>query len=106
MREAGAGDPDAAARRLEFLAGLASLTISEAALTLAKRLLESNALPQQAKDDALHIAIATAQGMDFLLTWNCRHIANVTMRHQIELVCRTLGFEPPVIATPDQIPEK
>nr|VFJ73987.1 MAG: hypothetical protein BECKFW1821C_GA0114237_105619 [Candidatus Kentron sp. FW] len=106
MSEAGAGDPEAAARRLAFLAGLPSLTIQEKTFTLAKYLLESGAVPQKAKDDALHISMATAQGMDFPLTWNCRHIANATMRGRIEQICRTYGFEPPIIATPEQILEK
>jgi len=60
-------------------------------------------LPPKAAADALHIAIAPVNGMDYLLTWNCTHIANATLRASIENVCRENGFEPPVICTPDEL---
>lgn len=56
-----------------------------------------------AVEDALHIAIAAAHGIDYLLTWNCRHIANATMRSRIDSVCRSRGYEPPVICTPEEL---
>jgi hypothetical protein len=52
--------------------------------------------------DALHIAVATVHGMDYLLTWNCTHIANAITRPKIELICRVAGYEPPVICTPPE----
>ena len=106
IREAGAGDPDAAKRRLEFLSGLPSLTISEEALALAKRLVEAGTVPRQAGEDALHIAMATLQGMDFLLTWNCKHIANASMWSRIDGICRAQGHKLPAIATPEQLQEE
>lgn len=106
IREAGAGDPEAASRRLEFLKGLPSLTIDEGALSLARVLVESGAVPRQAAEDALHIAMATMNGMDFLLTWNCKHIANATMWPRIAVVCRVQGFDPAAIATPEQLAEE
>ena len=57
-------------------------------------------MPENAKIDALHIAVAAVHGMDYLVSWNCRHIANATMRGRIEAICRNGGFEPPVICTP------
>jgi hypothetical protein len=63
-------------------------------------LIEQNAIPKQAAEDALHIAIATVNGMDYLMTWNFRHIANAAIRVNVELVCRLNGYEPPVICTP------
>ncbi|MBF0159723.1 MAG: type II toxin-antitoxin system VapC family toxin [Magnetococcales bacterium] len=104
--EVGVGDPDVAARRLELIAGLPSLTMNEEALTLARQLVLSGAVPQKAQEDAIHIAIATVHGMDILLTWNCRHIANAIMRSRIERACRLQGFDPPVIATPEQLLEE
>lgn len=54
-------------------------------------------------DDALHIALAAVHGVEFLLTWNVRHIANATLRQAIEQVCRESGYEPPVICTPEEL---
>ena len=59
-----------------------------------------------AKADALHIAVATVHGMDYLLTWNCTHIANAIMRPKIESICRVAGYEPPVICTPPELVEE
>jgi hypothetical protein len=60
-------------------------------------------LPDRAAVDAPHIGIAAVHGMDYLLTWNCTHIANATLRGQIESICRASGYEPPVICTPDEL---
>ncbi|HIJ83949.1 MAG TPA: type II toxin-antitoxin system VapC family toxin, partial [Magnetococcales bacterium] len=105
IREAGAGNPDAAKRRLEFLAGLPSLNINNEVMTLAIALLDARAVPQQAVDDAYHISLAVVHGMDYLLTWNCKHIANATMWSRIDGICRAQGYEPPAIATPEQLQE-
>jgi hypothetical protein len=63
------------------------------------------AIPQKAADDALHLAIAATNGVEYLVTWNCRHLANATMRTQIEAVCRAAGYEPPIICTPEELLE-
>jgi hypothetical protein len=105
MQEAQAGDPDAAARRLGALQGIPLLTLSEAAAGLAQALVEQGPLPANAVVDALHIAIATVNGMHYLLTWNCTHIANAAIRSDIEDVCRARGYEPPVICTPEELLE-
>jgi hypothetical protein len=97
VQESGEGDPKAAKRRLEVIDGLPELDISEAVENLANQLLSDNAIPESAKTDALHIAVATVHGIDYLLTWNCKHIANATIRPKIEAVCRECGYEPPVI---------
>ena len=77
--EAGRGDVEAVRKRLEALKDVASLAVTEEAVALAARLTEEHALPSEAGADALHIAVATVNGMDFLMTWNCRHIANVEL---------------------------
>ena len=105
MQEAQAGDPDAAARRLGALQGIPLLTLSEAAVGLAQALVEQGPLPANAVVDALHIAIAAVNGMHYLLTWNCTHIANAAIRSDIEDVCRARGYEPPVICTPEELLE-
>ena len=73
---------------------------------VARRLLAKGPLPAQAEGDALHIAIAAAHGMEYLVTWNCRHIANAWMRPQIEEVIREFGYEPPVLCTPEELLEE
>ena len=61
---------------------------------------------RKAAVDALHIALATVNGMNYLLTWNCTHIGNATLRPSIESVCRDQGYEPPVICTPEELLEE
>jgi len=103
MQEAQAGDPDAAARRIAALQGIPLLTLSEEAAGLAQALIEQRPLPTNAVVDALHIAIAAVNGMHYLLTWNCTHIANAAIRSDMEDVCRARGYEPPVICTPEEL---
>ena len=77
------------------------LGLTEEAQALARDLVENGPLPRQAAEDALHIALATVHGMDYLRTWNCRHIANAQMRGAVASVCTLRGYEPPVICTPE-----
>lgn len=104
--EMSVGDPDAVKRRLAAVENIPELALTNQAEELAAKLLEGAALPQKAKADALHIAIATVHGMDYLLTWNCTHIANAIMRPRIESICRSAGYEPPVICTPPELVEE
>ncbi|MXW79720.1 MAG: type II toxin-antitoxin system VapC family toxin [Gemmatimonadetes bacterium] len=103
--EAGAGDPDAVRARLTLLASLALLDATAEAQELAERLVSASAVPEAAMRDAAHIAIAAANGIEYLVTWNFRHIANAVTRPQIESVCRQAGFESPVICTPEELME-
>jgi hypothetical protein len=103
--EASSGDPDAAKRRLEILENLPLLDISNEAGKFAQALVELVPLPKKAAADALHIAIAVLNGMDYLLTWNCTHIANAVLRTKIEEVCRLKGYEPIIICTPEELLE-
>ena len=105
ISEAAAGDEEAAIRRVGAINGLPELDVSEKVEALAAKLLEGAALPSKAKSDALHIAIAAVHGMEYLLTWNCKHIANAAMRPRIESICRAAGYEPPVICTPLELME-
>jgi hypothetical protein len=70
---------------------------------LAELLLKRAALPVTEKMDALHIAIATIHGMDYLLTWNCKHLANATKQSIISSTCKSIGYESPIICTPLQL---
>jgi predicted nucleic acid-binding protein len=101
--ECQAGDPTAAAERLAALAGLPLLDQTADVAALAETLVVSVPIPQRAAADALHIATAAVHGMQYLMTWNCTHIANVTFRSRIESACRAAGYEPPLICTPEEL---
>ena len=103
--ERAGGDPTAARARLKMLEGVALLNASSDAEDLARRLLDLGAVPREAAADAAHIAIAVTNGVEYLVTWNFRHIANAAMRVRIERACREAGYEPPVICTPNELME-
>ena len=84
VSEASGGDEEAVRERAAFLQGIPRLGITDAAGELAAKLVEAGAVPRKAAEDALHIAVAAVHGVDYLLTWNCRHIANAAMRQAIE----------------------
>ena len=105
VAEAAAGDPSAARDRLAIIESMMLLGTTPEAAALARRLVESAAVPRRAADDAAHIAIAAASGVDFLVTWNFRHIANAALRVRINRVCLEAGYEPPIICTPNELME-
>ena len=92
-------------KRQQALKNCGFLDITPEAVELAGRFIEQKAIPKQAVEDALHVAVATVSGMDYLLTWNFKHIANAAMRANVELVCRLNGYEPPVICSPMELME-
>lgn len=106
VAEASLGDPEAASRRLQILKGIPALGVTNEVRELARKLLGEGPLPPNAEIDASHIAISAVNGMDYLLTWNCTHIANASIRSIIEDVCRSAGFEPPTICTPQELMEE
>ena len=103
VRECEAGDPVAAAERMDLICKLALIEETDEAVALARTLIDRVPLPEKAAVDALHIAVAVVNGMDFLLTWNCTHIANATLRGRIESVCLGEGYAVPVICTPEEL---
>ncbi len=103
IREAKAGDKRAAAKRLAALEDIPLLEINESAKQLASALVEVAKLPKRATEDALHIALAAAHGMDYLLTWNCKHIANAEIRNIVAAVSYEHGYGAPVICTPEEL---
>lgn len=105
ISEAGGGDASAARLRLAALDGIPELELSETVPLLAEELIRKGSLPSKAALDALHVAAAVSGGVDYLLTWNFRHIANAAMRTRIETVCRDLGYEPCIICTPEELLE-
>lgn len=105
IQEAIAGDPIASQQRLAVLEDIELLSVTEAAISLAQAFIEAGVLPQKAAEDALHIAIAVTNGVDYLLTWNCKHIANAVIRKQVERICHAKGYEPVTICTPEELME-
>ena len=103
FREAARGDPIFAAARLERLHGIPVLAPLPAAEELAERLLREGIIPPIAADDAAHLGFAAAHNMDFLLTWNCRHINNRALQRRIEQACAAYGLPCPVICTPTEL---
>ena len=103
IREASAGDAREAKRRLKRLEDVFVLEATSEALELAELLLKRKVIPVNAAEDAAHIAIATVSGMDFLLTWNCKHIANARLEAKLVEVCRVAGYEMPVICAPEEL---
>lgn len=101
--EAGAGDRGAARERLNALRELPLLDITPEVAELASRILKSGKIPRKAATDAAHIAIAAVHGMDFLLTWNCVHIANAVNAKALAVICRTHAYDCPVICTPEEL---
>src|SRR5438132_10093256 len=105
LDEAGTGDAQAAQDRLLVLQPMLVLETTAEALELAKELLRAGALPPKAANDALHIAVAATKAVPFLLTWNCRHLANAVLRPVIERICSAKGFKAPIICTPEELLE-
>jgi hypothetical protein len=103
LDECQGGDPTAAEKRIEVVRNLPLLEETVEAVSLAKSLVREVPLPEQATADSLHIAISAVHGMDYLLTWNCTHIANASLRSRIDAACRRHGYEPPTICTPDEL---
>lgn len=105
VAEAASGDSDAARARLALLDTIPLIDVTKEAIELNQKLVDLGAVPAKAADDAAHIATAAVNSVGYLATWNFRHIANATMRPRIEEVCRSAGYEPPVICTPSELME-
>ena len=103
LDECGGGDTSAASARLAALTGLPLLAITAEAGALARELVAGGSLPTRAAADALHLATATVHGVEFLLTWNCTHLANAVLRRRIESACGARGRRAPAICTPEEL---
>jgi hypothetical protein len=105
VREAREGDPVAARRRLELVSSLPLLDVTDEAIDLAMSLVSQSLLPDAAADDALHLSVATVHGVDYLLTWNCTHLANAVFRDDIRSWLAENGYDAPSVCTPDELME-
>lgn len=105
LDECGDGDPDAARMRLDVLRDATMLELTLGALELADEIVVAGALPPKVATDATHIAVAAANSVQYLLTWNCKHIANPALWPTLGRLCDRRGLKLPVIVTPAQFLE-
>jgi predicted nucleic acid-binding protein len=103
IAECEGGDTDAVRERQQVIANIAILQTTDAAKTLADSLLTARAVPATEPRDALHIALAAINGIDYLATWNFKHIMNPSTQHLIDDVCHKAGIVSATICTPEQL---
>ncbi len=103
LREVRRGNAQFAAARLASLAGIPLLEENALAMELTGTLLSRGIIPEIATEDAVHVGLAAAHGMDVLLTWNCKHINNPFLLYRIQGVCESAGLRCPAICTPTQL---
>lgn len=103
VQECSFGDRTAVEERMEALAAIKLLRTTPDAEQLAKALVAGHAVPESYPEDALHIALAVVNGIQYLVSWNFRHIVNAVVRSTIERICRDAGYEPPTICTPEEL---
>jgi hypothetical protein len=101
--EVSLGDPGEVQKRLAIIASMSALEITEGSEAIAQEILASGVLPPSAIRDAAHVAVATFHAVDYLLTWNCKHLANAQIARKMELVCTGMGYRMPSICTPEEL---
>ena len=103
VEEAERGDPEAAVRRVEALSGIPILAVTDAVVALSKAIIQEGAIPPKALGDSLHVALSAVHGVDYLLTWNYRHLDNAETKPIIRSVCAIHGYTGPEISTPQEL---
>jgi predicted nucleic acid-binding protein len=101
--EAKLGDPQAAAKRLTALEGITHLDVSEEIIIFAGYLIDFKAIQKNEVRDAYHLSVACVHGINYLLTWNCKHLANASIREKIEETSTQFGYRIPIICTPEEL---
>lgn len=103
LAEAYKGDAEAAQRRLNHLEDIPIIATTDSAIEFARRLINEGPLPEKAIDDALHIALSAVHRIDYLMTWNFKHIDNAEMKPSIRELCILHGYHYPEICTPQEL---
>lgn len=101
--EASEGDPTLADERLKLLQGIPLLSLDAEIIAIADEIMKRAILPPKASVDAIHLALASFHQVDYLLTWNCRHIANGRTLPRILGIIQSLGFSTPFVCTPEEM---
>lgn len=94
------GSTEKTAERLELVSGLELLEITDEVERVVATYIARRVMPSDPGGDALHLAVASCYGLDVLLTWNCRHLANPNKMEHIRVVNRELGLPMPTLTTP------
>ena len=100
------GDPSEIQKRLAIADGLDLLSLTKDSEGLTEQIMKSGVLPPKAIQDAAHLAVAAVHGVDYLLTWNCKHLANAQIAKRISLLCEREGWVLPIICTPEELLEE
>jgi predicted nucleic acid-binding protein len=103
VREASAGDPAAAKERLDLLKPFSLLDVTSGVEGLASDFLRRRIVPRRKIIDAFHIALCSVHSVEYLITWNCAHIANAEIRSSIAFACDQAGYSCPTICTPEEL---
>lgn len=103
LDEVSRGDLTIASQRVQLVQSISALSVTRNSISLGKQFLAKTNLPQKAELDTLHIAIATVHGLDYLLTWNCKHIANAKIQKKLAQVANDFGFKLPILCTPYEL---
>jgi len=101
--ECSRGESEMASKRLDLLGNIPLLELSDEVLTISQDFLERGIIPEKCPDDAVHIAVASIHNIDYLLTWNCKHIANPRNWRRISDCLSAHGYRSPVICTPEDL---
>ena len=101
--EASVGDPAEVQKRLAIIGGLPTLAITNEANALTHAIMAAGILPPHVVRDAAHVAVAAVHAVDYLLTWNRKHLANAQIARRIAVVCEKLSRKMPIICTPEEL---
>ena len=104
-KEIGLGEEKMARKRIELIKGIRLLTVTAESIHLARTLVKKGPVPEKAEVYALHISLAAIHGIEYLLSWNCKHIANVFIQKALVKIIQANGYECPVICTPESMLE-
>lgn len=103
LDEVALGDLQLAEKRLEVVGSFPQLEITEDVTRLAEHLIASGVVPDKAPIDAAHVAVSAVHAMDYLMTWNCRHLANAEISLRVRRACAAQGYECPIMCTPEEL---
>jgi hypothetical protein len=103
LDEIAQGDQEIAKKRLELVKDFTLLKTYQSARSLALEFINKSNLPTKAANDALHIAIATIYELDYLIAWNCKHIANAQIQKKLSQISRGFGYQLPTLCTPYEL---
>jgi predicted nucleic acid-binding protein len=105
VEEAGLGDIEAAKKRLAVLKDFSHLELTEKVEKMAQIYMEKLKIPEKSTRDAIHIAVASVHNVDYLVTWNCAHIANAEIIKKLIKINNVFGIHTPIICTPEELME-